>query len=297
MAKNWDGKTKGNLLGHRIFVFILKHLGLSPAYLLLRFVALWFTLFSVNGAKTQFYFFRKRLNYKFLKSLISVYKNHYVFGQILLDKIAILSGLSNKFTFEHTNADVIKNMLKNKTGGILINAHIGSWQTAGQLLEMHGDKIYVVMLDEEHQKIKSYLSSVTGENSIEIIPIKTDGSHLMKIHEVLTNKGIIAMHGDRFIDDTGAKEVEFLGENAKFATGPFQLAAKYGVPYTFATAFKQSKKHYHFYALKARYIDYPGNIKARKEEVKKHLEIYVSELELMIKKYPEQWFNYYKFWS
>lgn len=297
MAEKWDGKSKGSVLGHKIFVFILKTFGLNPAYFLLRFVALWFCLFSVEGAKAQYYFFRKRLKFNFFKSLISVYKNHYVFGQILLDKVAIFSGMANKFSYIHNNSEIIKNMTANKTGGILINAHVGSWQAAGQLLEMYGDKIYLVMVDAEHQKLKTYLSSVTGENPIEIIPIENNGSHLIKIDEVLKNKGIIAFHGDRFIEQSGAGEIEFFGQNAKFAVGPFQLAAKYKVPYTFATAFKEKRNKYSFYALEPRYISYPGNIADRRDEVKKHMKLYVSELETMLKKYPYQWFNYYQFWE
>jgi predicted LPLAT superfamily acyltransferase len=297
MQQNWEGRTRGGLSGYKIFIFILKKAGIKSAYLLLRFIALWFAIFSFKGAKAQYVLFRKRLNYSALKSIFSVYKNHYIFGQVLLDKIAILSGMRDKFTYEHTNEDVIKNMLINKTGGILINAHIGSWEMAGQLLEMHGDKIYVVMLDAEHEKIKNYVSEVTGGNKIEIIPIKNDGSHIIKIDEVLKDKGIIAMHGDRFMDSANFEEFDFLGKKAKFPTGPFHLAAKYSVPFTFATAFKEKKLHYHFFAAKAQYVKYPGNIAERKIEIKKSMQNYVSQLEETIKKYPIQWFNYYNFWN
>lgn len=297
MNKNWEGKTKGGLVGYKIFIFILKNIGIKAAYFLLRFVSFWFAIFSVKGAKSQFVFFKERLKYSFFKSLFAVYKNHFIFGQILLDKIAILSGMRKEYTFEHTNEGVIKDMLINKTGGIIINAHIGSWEMAGQLLEMHGDKIYVVMLDKEHKKIKKYISKVTGENKIEIIPIKEDGSHILKIDSVLKDKGIIAMHGDRFMTNATFEEVEFLGKKAKFPTGPFHLAAKYSVPFTFASAFKEGKTHYHFFAANQEYIKYPGNIKGRKLEIRNNIEKYVKQLEKIIEKYPYQWFNYYNFWE
>lgn len=294
--KKWDGKTKGSLSGHKIFVLLIKKMGLNAAYLLLIFVAFWFALFSRKGSKAQFYFFRKRLKYSFFKSLISVYKNNFILGQILIDKIAILSGLKHKFTTEHTNAFVIEDMIENQTGGILVNAHIGSWEIAGQLLERYNGKIYLVMLVAEHKKIKEFVSSVT-EKKIEIIPIKEDGSHLLKIEQVLKNKGIIAMHGDRFVEGAQVEKHKFIGEYAKFPTGPFRLAAKYGVPISFATAFREKGKHYHFFAMKPIYIKNPGNIKKRKEEIFKSTELYLSELEKMIKKYPLQWFNYYQFWE
>ncbi len=294
--KTWDGKSKGNLTGHKIFVFLIKNLGLNPAYLLLVFIAFWFALFSRKGSKAQFYFFRKRLKYSLIKSIVSVYKNNFVLGQVLIDKVAILSGFRNKFSTEHTNSYVIQNMIKNKTGGILVNAHIGSWEIAGQLLERYKGKIYLVMLVAEHEKIKEFVSSVT-EKKIEIIPIMEDGSHLLKIEEVLKDKGIIAMHGDRFVEGALTANHIFLGKEAKFPTGPFRLAAKYGVPISFATAFREKSKHYHFYAMLPIYVKNPGSLKKRKEEINKSMKVYLSELEKMIKKYPLQWFNYYQFWE
>ncbi len=297
MSENWDGKTKGGLIGYRIFVFLLKKLGLNAAYFLLFFVAFWFVLFSREATKSQYYLFRKRLKYNFFKSILFVCKNSFVFGQILIDKVAIMSGMLRKYTTEHTNADVIENMIKNKTGGILVNAHIGSWQIAGQLLERYKGIIYILMVDAENEKIKEFLQTAEGENKVEIISLKDDGSHMVKINEVLKNKGILVMHGDRFTEGADILEHIFLGEKAKFPSGPFHLAAKYGVPITFATAFREKKRHYHFFAMKPINILYPGNIQKRKEELYSKSKIYVEELEKIIKKYPVQWFNFYNFWK
>jgi predicted LPLAT superfamily acyltransferase len=297
MSQKWDGKSRGGKLGHRLFIFFLRRFGIGFAYFILRFVAFWFALFSPKTAKAQYRFFRLCIRYGKIESLISVYKNHYIFGQILLDKIAILAGLSKKFTYEHTNADVIKNMLQSNTGGILVNAHVGSWEVAGQLLDMYGKKIYVVMLDADFEKIKETVKMQTGPDRIEMIPVKSDGSHLVKIDEVLRNRGIIAMHGDRVMGDAATVEHVFFGKKAKFAAGPFALAAKYRVPFAFATAFKTSKYHYHFYASQAQYVDYPGNVQKRKNAITEASKKYVEMLEEMIKKYPLQWFNYFEFWD
>jgi len=297
MSEVWDGKTKGGLTGYKIFVFLLKNIGLNAAYVLLFFVAFWFVIFSRKASKSHYYLFRKRLKFSILKSILLVYKNSFVFGQILIDKTAILSGLISKYTTEHTNAEVIQNMIKNKTGGILVNAHIGSWQIAGQLLERYEGVIYILMLDSENKKIKELLEDTEGKNKVEIIPLSEDGSHMEKIDEVLKEKGILVMHGDRFTEGAKTFEQLFFGEKAKFPTGPFHLAAKYGVPVSFATAFREKNRHYHFFAMKPIFVDYPGNLKKRKQEIFDKQAIYVKELEKMLKKYPTQWFNFYNFWK
>jgi hypothetical protein len=56
MAK-WEGKSKGTVLGHKIFVFILNHLGLKPAYIVLRFVALYYFLFARKSNRFSFLLF------------------------------------------------------------------------------------------------------------------------------------------------------------------------------------------------------------------------------------------------
>lgn len=44
--KKWDGKSRGNVVGYKIFVFIMKKLGLSPAYFLLIFIAGYYFIFT-----------------------------------------------------------------------------------------------------------------------------------------------------------------------------------------------------------------------------------------------------------
>ncbi len=43
---SWEGKSKGTKTGYRIFVWVLRHLGVRPAYFLLRFVSFYYFLVS-----------------------------------------------------------------------------------------------------------------------------------------------------------------------------------------------------------------------------------------------------------
>nr|MBP7390214.1 lipid A biosynthesis acyltransferase [Chitinophagales bacterium] len=91
MALKWQGKSRGTLVGYKIFVLLIKYTGLSGAYFLLCFVALYFTIFSSADRAVIYQFYRKRLGYGKLKSLWGVYKNFFVFGQTIIDKVAIFS--------------------------------------------------------------------------------------------------------------------------------------------------------------------------------------------------------------
>jgi len=294
---SWKGQSRGNILGYKIFVFTLKHLGISFAYFILIFVAFYFFLFSSKSSKTSYYYFRNRLKYSKLKSIWSIYLNYFVFGKILLDKFAILGGLKDKFTYNFDGEHHLRDMANSKTGGIIVNAHIGNFEIAGQLLERLNTKINVLMLDAEHQKIKNFVSDVLTNKDVNIIPIQADYTHIVPISEALINKELIAMAGDRFIEESKVFEVDFLGEKALFPSGPFYLAARFGVPVTFAFAMKESKSHYHFYASAPETIKRYRDIEEQDKELRKFVEKFAKEFERILRMYPLQWFNYYQFWK
>ena len=41
----WEGKSKGTVLGYRIFVFFIKNVGIKSAYVVLYFVATYYYIF------------------------------------------------------------------------------------------------------------------------------------------------------------------------------------------------------------------------------------------------------------
>ena len=290
--KSWTGKSKGGKAGYQIFVFILQYAGLRATYILLRFVALYFLLTPRSSSYFIYQYFRK-LNYGKLKSIISLYKNYYVFGQCLIDKISAMSGLGARFSFYFEGEDNLVQMVANGKGGILLSAHAGNWEIAGHYLERLETPVNIVMYDAEYESIKNYLQSVTGKQKTNIIKVSNDMSHIYQILEALNKNELICMHADRMLN-RNQKTISrsFLGENACFPYSIFRLIVSLGVPVSFVFAFKEKALHYHFYATKA--FIYEGRQETALAEISKN---YVSELERKVRQYPLQWFNYYNFWE
>ncbi len=291
----WSGKTRGGIAGYKIFVFVIRYLGIKAAYVLLWFVALYFLFFTEKSGIR--YYFRKILGYSGTKTYISIYRNYCLLGQVLIDKVAFLAGLRDKFTFTFEGEQHLVQMAKDGQGGVLIGAHMGNWEVAGQLLERIDVPVNIVMLEAEHQRIKSYLDNVLEERNMKIIPIKEDFSHLFAVAEALKNKELVAIHGDRFLPGTQTVSVDFMGQRAKFPAGPLYLASKHRVPVTYVVTVKDHSTHYHFYASQPKLFKYPGNLKTRKAEVKEMVTDYACFLEQKLKQYPLQWFNYFQFWE
>lgn len=290
MATQWEGKSRGTVLGYKIFVFSMKKLGLGAAYFILYFVATYFVFFAKDNTKAIYYYFNKRLGFSKLKSIKSIFKSYYVFGQTIIDKVAISSGLRNKFTYEFDGIELIKEVLAEKKGGILISAHVGNFEIAehflGELTE--GMSINLLTTELEHTAIKDYLESVTKKSNINFIFIKDDLSHIFEINAALAQNQLVCITGDRYVEGAKYLEAEFLGENAKFPQGPFLLASRLKVPVLFVYVMKETNKHYHLYARKSQ---------AKYKEESVLLKDYTESLQWMLKKYPLQWFNYFNFWN
>ena len=285
----WEGKSKGTPLGYRIFVAIL-NLGLYPAYGLLVFVALYYFLFSWQTNKHSYSFYRKRCRYSIGRSLAMVYWSYFMIGQALIDKVAVMSGLSKKFTSTSNGSENITTMAQMGRGAIMLGAHLGNWEIAGHFISRYDTVVNILIYDAEHEQIKGYLDSVTGGKKFKMIPITADLSHVYLMSEALARGETICMHADRFLPGNRTLPMPFFGEDALFPTGPFQLVKALKAPYTFVYGVKTGPAHYDFYARKPREVKDFGSIEAMMKD-------YVTDLESMVRKCPGQWFNYYDFWA
>lgn len=293
---SWDGKSQAGLWGYRIFVATLRFAGLRTAYLLLRFVSLYYFFFSKESNKAINIYLKDRLNLEGWESAKARYKNYYVFGQTLIDRVAVMSGLGARFTFDFDGEEYLHQLVKEGKGGMLISAHIGNWEVAGHLLYRVKAKINVVMHEAEHQKIKSFLDKAKGKNTMSVIVIKEDLSHVYDISLALQRGEFICMHGDRFMPWAKTLHTEFLGKNAYFPQGPFALAVGFKVPVCYVFAMKEGDFHYHFSSTPSKI--YQTQKGERKEDlVQLALHDFVLEAERTVKNFPFQWFNYYDFWA
>lgn len=286
----WDGKSKGTVLGYKIFVFLIQKAGVKAAYVLLYFVASYYFLFLKKSNKAISYYFKERLGYSWFKSKKMVFKSYYTFGQTIIDKISISAGMRNKFTYEFDGIETLKNLLAEKKGGVLISAHIGNFEIAEHFL---GDididfQINLVTTDLEHSAIKNYLESVTQKPTVKFIIIREDLSHIFEINAALSKNELVCFTGDRYFEGTKSLSEKILGEEANFPAGPFLIASRLKVPVVFVYVMKEPNLHYHLYAREAivKHRDEKGLLKA-----------YIESVESMLAKYPLQWFNYFDFWN
>lgn len=290
MAGEWEGKSKGTVLGYKIFIFFIRKFGVRAAYGLLYPVAFYYVFFAGKSTRSIFYYFRKRLKYPSLKSLFSIYKSYYVFGKTIIDKVAISSGLKDRFTHECDGVESIIDLLDKKQGGIMISAHVGNFEIAEYFFEEIDTRsqISLVTTDAEHQNIKEYMEKVTIRSKVKFILVKEDMSHIFEINNALSNGELVCFTGDRYMKGQKVLTESLMGKDANFPAGPFLLASRLNVPVLFVYVMKETNKHYHLYSRRA---------EVKNRDAQGLLKKYTESVEWMLKKYPLQWFNYYDFWE
>lgn len=288
-GNTWDGKTRGTLTGYKIFLFFINFLGLGFAYLLLRLVSFYYYIFAVKPRNALLSFYKDTLQISGSVAKKLVRRNFFVFGQTLVDRAAFLLEKSAQFNLTFENENYLIDIRNEGKGGILLSAHLGNWETAGNLLKGRvTSMINIVMLDAEVENIKKFMELSTGGSRFKIIAIKNDLSHIISIRNALKNNEFVAIHADRYLEGAKYTEVDFFGKKAKFPSGPFIIASKFDAPVTFVFAAKDGKYSYHLSATK------PITAKMKPEEI---ASLYVAELEKKTRQYPEQWFNYFNFYK
>lgn len=290
MAAEWEGKSRGTLLGYKIYIFFLRTFGISAAYFLLRIVICYYVLFSPKSNKDTYTYFRKRQGYSSWKSIVNVYKSYFTFGKTLTDKVAISTGLRDRFTYTHDGIEHIDRLLKENQGGILISGHVGNFEISHYFLEDRYSisNISMVTTMAEHQNIQEYMEGISEEAHLKFIVVKEDMSHIFEIHKAIDEGGLVVFTGDRYMPGSKTLSENFMEKEAQFPMGPYLLASRLNMPVLFVYFMKGPKRHYNLYARTAQF-------KAR--DAQGLLKEYTQSMEWILKKYPFQWFNYFDFWD
>lgn len=286
---SWDGQSRGTVTGYKTFLYLLKLGGSKSAYFAAFFIALYYYIFFQKASSAQVEYFRDRLGYGGFKARIHAIKNFHVFAKTILDRMGILSKTFQGYVCTYDGRDRLEKNLGNDAGLLLISTHMGNFEIAGYFLNDFPADINVVSIDQEVAGIKEYFESISTETKLpNTIYLKKDGSHIFEMAAALRRKECVCVTGDRFVEGGKTLSATFLGKEAKFPSGPFEIASRLDVPVAFCSCMKGKGREYHFYG---RIIGGEGK---SSQEI---LEAYISGLEEMIALYPLQWFNFYKFWQ
>jgi predicted LPLAT superfamily acyltransferase len=143
--------------------------------------------------------------------------------------------------------------------------------------------------------VKAVMERATANRRIAVIDADSEGA-MIGILAALRRKEIVCIAGDRVLHRGQSTTADFLGAPALFSKGPFLVAAIAQVPLIPIFTLKTGPRQYRFQAWKPFLFDTVGK-EGRDKAIGEAISAYAGILEKVVREHPEQWYNFYDFWS
>ena len=288
--QTWDGTTYGNSVMHRWLIKLLRGVDIRIVYIF-TFVFVIPPCLLRPGFKPIYHYFRRRWGYGRLKSFVKTYQNHYMFGQVVIDRFAMYAGKQFKVTIE--GYEHFQQLSDKPEAFLQLSSHIGNYEMAGYLLTSDVKPINALVYYGEKATVMENRTAMFADKNIRMIPVKADMSHLFLLDQALQKGEVVSMPADRIFGSQKSLSVKLLGADAKLPLGPFSVATMRGHDVLAVNVMKSSTRSYKVYVTPLSY----DRQATRQQQMEQLAQAYVKELERMLNMYPTQWYNYYEYWT
>ena len=229
-------------------------------------------------------YFRKRLGYSRFRATWCTYRNHCLFGTVVIDRFAMFAG--RKFDLKIEGYENFLRLAEQENGFMILSSHIGCYEVAGYSLVAKTKRFNALVFGGEKATVMEGRREKLKNNNIRIIPVTSDMSHLFLVNEALSNHEIVSMPADRIVGSAKTLTVNFLGAKARLPMGPFSVA----------TMRELNVIAVNVYTVYVSPLSYDKEA-SRKKQMQQLAESYATELEKRVRQFPTQWYNFYDFWS
>jgi len=290
--REWKGVTGGSTFGQRAMKVLFSVVNVRVGYFILAFVIPFYMLFARKGYLAIYNYFRRQHGYPVLKSFFKTYQNHFMFGQMIIDRFAVYAGRKN-FKVDSPDNNLFLEMVNAPHGCIVAGSHVGNPELCGYLLSQNTKRINSLIFGGEAKEVQKNRSAILNDNNVRLIPVLEDMSHIFLVNEALTNGEMVSLPCDRSFGSNKTVECNFLNGKADFPVGAFVMAQQFNVPVIALFVLKVSSSLYRAHVVSVP-VPQEGN---KREQINEMTRSFVKILEGIVIKYPEQWFNFYNFWK
>jgi predicted LPLAT superfamily acyltransferase len=293
---HWSGtgQLRGGRWGIWFFITALRVLGLRLTYVLTVPCAVYFSFASPDVPATMDFHRRVFGELPWWKRRWLVFKHFLSFGLAIIDRTAILAGRTKEYSFSFDGEHHVHKALAEGRGVLLLTAHIGNWEAAGQLLARLDVTINVTGFDNETTEIRSLLAQ-SSKAKFRLLPLTGSPTDAIPLVAALRRGEIVAMLGDRHYGSPSAS-APFFGGTAAFPIGAYVLAAIANAPLVTVFNLREPGGHYRFFGFPAQHPKMPPHDQ-RDAYLKKCAAEFAQNLEMILKRDPLQWYNFYPFWE
>jgi lauroyl/myristoyl acyltransferase len=200
----------------------------------------------------------------------------------------ILALLADSRGNEHIDAATARGK-----GVIVITAHLGNWELGGMTLALRGLPMTIVTMQEPTAELSRWRENYRRRLDIKTITVGTDTFSFLEMVHALRRNEFVAMLVDRPYEGTGSS-VRFFGRDAFFSTAPALLWQHTGA--AVLPAFTLQNEDGAYVSFAEPLIEMESCADTR-EALAQNTQRIATAFEAIIRKHPEQWFNYVPIWK
>jgi len=284
---------RGSVVGIRLVVWLATALGRTPTRFFLRAVAAYYVL----GRRSVRRFSRRYLERIHGRATLGMVYTHVLrFAEVALDRVFIVSGKDRYFEVTRTGHHYLEALGASRRGAILLGAHLGSFEAMRMQADREGFSIHFLGQFRNARMINAALTKLNPRSSARLIARGDGVEFMLRIREKLRQGDRVAILADRVAPGERVAEVDFLGEQGRFPTGPYLLAALLKCPVYLTFGLYRAPNRYDLFCEPfEEEIKLPRE--ARDEALHAYAQKFATRLEHYVRLAPDNWFNFYDFWS
>ena len=292
-APDWIGQSeRSNTLALRFMAWVAMKLGRGVARLLLYPISLYFLVFSQQARTASREYLGRALGRK--PRLADRYRHYHSFASVLLDRVFLLNDQVSRFDVRVNGAEIVDEMLAGGEGCILLGAHLGSFEILRSVGRKRGTRVSMMMYEDNARKVGAVLRAINPGLDMEIIALgKLDA--MLKVEAALARGEAVGMLADRTLNDADTVRCPFLGQPARFPTGPFRIAIMLNRPIAVLFGLYRGGNRYDIHIER---FAVPDELRGRERAAVADLLVrrYAGRLDHYCRLAPYNWFNFYDFW-
>lgn len=295
MSEGWQhAPEKGHMLLMQFVIWVALKLGRPIVSAILLPIVFYYMLFA-REARLHSREFLSRI-FKRKATWREIFKHFYTFALVATDRVHFLAGHLKPFDIEIEGEDILKKY--GSQGALLVTSHVGSFEVMRVIAHQDPSAKLRILLDVKHNNtLMSLLNKLHPELASNIIDADAFGPNLaLTLNDAIKNSEIVGIMGDRLRGTDSGLQFSFLGDEAIFPAQLWYLASIIQAPVIHCIGIYLGNNRYKIqFSLVTDDLSAPR--KLRPSKIQQVAQIYVSQLEAVVRQHPYNWFNFYGFWQ
>lgn len=295
--REWSSRSIAARWQHQFFYLAIRLGGRRPAYALTWPVVAYYLLFrpALRG-RTRHYLRRRFPDHAGFAAFKDSFRLALSFAQSLVDRATVGIMGPESLDVRFGSFQKIQKLLDEGRGLILMNAHVGPWQTAMSSIQRLQTPVHLLIRREQGDVDRHYHEHQGGPCPYRIIDPGGFLGGAAEIVQALHRGEVVSVMGDRvYGDDRNTLAVPFLGQAAAFPVGAYRIASVTGTPVAALFSHKSGPDQYSLDV--DRIIRVPPMKDRRLEMLRPYVQEFVQSLENYVAKHPYQFYNFHDMWK